>query len=486
MMERMTNLPLEPPNRHSHTGFLFLSLLLFVVLAIACLLPIQPNDYWWYVRVGRDMAAQVGIPATEALSYTQAGQPVVYQTWLAALTFWGVDALGGAALTNLLRAALVGGFVLFLWLSLREAGAGPKLASLLSLLAALAGSSNWAMRPQLFAYPLFGIALWTLVRWQKGERKTLWLLPFLAAAWVNLHGSFILLFFLLAAALAAGKGDRRRLVLVAVLTLLASFLNPQGAGEWGHALSLVQNPTSALFSTEWRPPVNQGWQMNLFFLWLLVLPVLTGFAPNKPEALHWLWFLGFGWMALSGLRYVIWFTAILALLSAVMLSAWIGGKVDRPGSFSRAAPNLTIGIFLLLLPLALLPGVRESWWKGAPPALSENTPVEAARWLGAHPELRGPLFSELAFSSYLTAALPQRPVWIHTRFETFPPQQFSRYLEISNAAPDWQEQLDAERINLLFLSLKDQPLLVSAAERSPLWRQVYRDERAVIFIRSGP
>jgi len=481
----MTGLSIEQPNSRSYTGFLFLSLLLFVVLAIACLLPIQPNDYWWYVRVGRDIVAQGGIPTVEALSFTQAGQPVVYQTWLAALIFWGVDALGGAALTNLLRAALLGGFYLFLWLALREVGAGPKLASLLALLAALAGSSNWAMRPQLFAYPLFGGALWALVRWQNGGRKALWLLPLLAAAWVNLHGSFILLFFLLAAALAAGRGDRRRLALVAALALLASFLNPQGVREWGYALSLVQNPSSALFSAEWRPPLNQGWQMNLFFAWLLVFPALAAFAPLKPAPLHWLWFLGFGWMALSGLRYVIWFTAVLALLCALMLSAWIGYKVDRPGSFSRAAPNLAIGVLLLLLPLALLPGVREAWWEDSPPALSETTPVEAARWLGAHPELPGPLFSELAFSSYLTAALPQSPVWIHTRFETFPPQQFTRYLEISSAAPGWQEQLDAEGVNLLFLSLKDQSLLVRAVERSPLWRQVYRDGTAVILIRTG-
>ncbi|MCC6146755.1 MAG: hypothetical protein IT308_04235 [Anaerolineaceae bacterium] len=482
----MTNPPIHPSGRRprTHTSLLFLSLLLFVILAIAFLLPVQPNDYWWYVRIGREIAAQGGIPTVETLSYTQAGQPVVYQTWLAGLIFWGVDVLGGPALTILLRAVLIGGFYLFIWLALRESGAGPKLASLLTLLAALAASSNWAMRPQLFAYPLFGFSLWALVRWQKGKTKTIWLLPPLAALWVNLHGSFLLLFFLLAAALAAGAGDRRKLVLVTFVALAASFANPQGIFVWQQAFSLVQNPSSVQFSVEWHPPANQGWQMNLFFAWLLVFPVLAAFAPVKPARLHWLWFLGFGWMALSGLRYVIWFTAILAFLSAVLLSPWIGRKLDHPGSFSRPAPNLVLSLMLLLLPFLLLPGVREAWWQDAPPVLSENTPVEAARWLGAHPELPGPLFSELAFSSYLTAALPQRPVWIHTRFETFPPAQFTRYLEISGAVSDWQEQLDEEGINLLFLSRSEQPLLVEAAARSSRWHEVYHDETAVLFTRS--
>ena len=41
-----------------------------------------------------------------------------------------------------------------LWFLVRDAGAGPRLASLLVLLAALAGSGNWSFRPQLLIYPI--------------------------------------------------------------------------------------------------------------------------------------------------------------------------------------------------------------------------------------------------------------------------------------------------------------------------------------------
>lgn len=470
-------------NKKVYAGFLFLSLALFLILSIAYLMPIQPNDYWWYVRIGKDIVQQGGIPQTETLSYSASGQPVVYQTWLAALVFWGVHTLGGLGLTNLLRGSLLGIFYLFIWLSLRQAGAGPKLAGLLAVLAALVGSNNWAMRPQLFAYPLFGVSLWALVRWQKGHSRSLWLLPPLAALWVNLHGSYLLLFILAGAALLVGKGDRRRLLVAGGLALLATFLNPLGPLEWAHTFDLVNDPTITQFSAEWQPPVNLGWQMNLFYAWLLVFPLLVALSPQKPAILEWFWFLGFGWMALSGLRYIVWFSASLALLSAGLLAAWIGKRFDRPGRFGLAKLNLAIGIFLLVLPLALLPGVRDAWWPDAPPALGENTPVEATVWLAGRPELPGPLWSELAFSSYLTYALPERPVWIHTRFESFPPEQFRRYIDISEALHDWQAQLDEEGVNLLLLSLKEQPHLVQAVEGSPLWKEVYRDQTAVIFTR---
>ena len=69
------------------TDRLWISLVLFVVLSIAFLLPILPNDYWWHVRIGQDTIRTGSIPTVDALSYTQAGRPVVYHSWLSAVIF---------------------------------------------------------------------------------------------------------------------------------------------------------------------------------------------------------------------------------------------------------------------------------------------------------------------------------------------------------------------------------------------------------------
>ena len=82
--------------------------------------------------------------------------------------------------------------------------------------------------------------------------------------------------------------------------------------------------------------------------------------------------------------------------------------------------------------------MREKWWEQSPPA-TENTPIAATEWLAARPDLPGPLWSEIGFSSYLEFALPQRPTWIDTRFEVFPVEQWQAYKDITTARYNWQQ-----------------------------------------------
>ena len=59
-------------------NFLWLSFPLFILLILAFLLPISPNDYWWYLRLGSEIASTRAIPTIETFTQTQAGQPMVY------------------------------------------------------------------------------------------------------------------------------------------------------------------------------------------------------------------------------------------------------------------------------------------------------------------------------------------------------------------------------------------------------------------------
>ncbi len=146
--------------------------------------------------------------------------------------------------------------------------------------------------------------------------------------------------------------------------------------------------------------------------------------------------------------------------------------------------DIAIGAMILLFPLALLPEFRESWWAEAPASLSVETPVKATTWLKANPELPGPLWADLAFSSYLVYTLPKRPVWIDTRFEVYPPEHWERYKAISSAAWNWEALLEEEGSNLLMLSKTEQAELILALGASSKWDEIYADETSLIFIRS--
>jgi hypothetical protein len=468
--------------------WLYLGLLLLVILSIAFLLPVEPNDYWWYVRIGQDTLQAGAIPTVDSLSYTQAGQPVIYHSWLSAVFFATLNSLGGVSLTVLMRGlalALVYGLI---YRTARQAGAGIKTTSLVSLLAALATSNNWSVRPQMFTYALFAAVVLILLRWTKrGSTRSVWLLPLISLLWVNLHGSFVMLFLLAGSALVFGKGDRHKLGIALVLSLLATLLNPRGLAAWQYVLLSLTTPSSQNFSMEWSPPLNIGWQMNLFFGWLLLFIPLVAISPRKLTGQEWSWLLGFGWLALSGQRYVIWFVFILSVLSACLLTSlleWLNSRRQpKPTQAGIKAVNISLGILFTLLPLALLPGLRAAWWADSPPPLVD-TPVQAVGWLEENPDIPGPLWSEVGFSSYLEYALPARQVWNDTRFEVYPSEQWERYKTVNSASWNWQAILDEEGVNLLLVSRKKQAPLLAALQGSPNWVLLHADEVAVLFERS--
>jgi hypothetical protein len=466
--------------------YLWLSLTLLPLIGISFLISIQPQDYWWLMRVGRDTLLSGHIPTTDTISFSQYGQPIIYQAWLAGVIFWMVYNLGGASLTFLLRGTLIGLAYGLIWVMARRVS-GPRLASILVLVMGLASANNWSMRAQLFAYPLFALCLWSLLEWQEGRSKGLWLLPLSVFLWVNLHGSFILPLVLAGITVIFGKGDRKPLIIVMAVMLLATLLNPHGLGVWRYFAFMLNSPSDHSFAFEWAAPRNVGWQMNLFFGWMLAFGPLAALAPRKPSLLVWALFLAFGWLALSGLRYVIWFLFILTVLTAALLAEWTCPLLDRPVRVRSPVLNVFLASLILANSLLFLPGLREHWWHQAMPVYApETTPVAATEWLAEHPDLHGPLWSDYAFGGYLSFTLPSRPPWMDSRFNAFPAGQWEEYVRVSRGAPEWQAVLDREGINLLLLSTAAQPWLVEAVDRSDVWCERYRDPHAVIFSRCVP
>jgi hypothetical protein len=473
----MENHPLQ--FKETSKDVLLLSLLLFFILIIAFLMPIQPNDYYWYMRIAAETIHTGAIPTTEILSYSQFGQPAIYQHWLSGMVFWDVNRLGGVTASGLVRGVSIGLMYFFLWLCLRRQGSGRIFSAIILLLAALAGSNNWAMRPQVLVYPLFGWTLWILLLWQQKKTRWIWALPVIALVWVNLHSSFICLFLALGAALVFGRRDKRLWYVLGV-SAIASLISPYGLGSWTNALAIARNPSVAQLATEWQPPLNSGWQQNLFFLWLLVFPFLAGFSPRKLSAFEWILFLGFGWLALSSLRHEIWFIFVMAFLTAKLISGW-SIFTHRKDAFAIPGLNLTVSIVLILSTLAFLPGIRQIWWKQSPPNLAASTPAEATAWLKQHPDLPGQFWSDLAYSSYLTYALPERPVWVYPKIEQFPLAQWEEYKLVADGRSGWSEALQNEGVNLVMASISDQPGLIRALDNQPGWEKIYADAGTVIY-----
>jgi len=324
-----------------------------------------------------------------------------------------------------------------------------------------------------------------LIRNERGHSCGLWFLPLIAFLWVNLHGSYLLLFVLGGLSLVFTRQPRKALAIALVFSVLATLINPRGMGVLIYVKNMLASPSVQL-SVEWMPPVNLGWQMNLFFLWLLAFAALAALSPWRLSFLEAAWLLVFGWMALSGIRNIIWFLFILSFETATLLSEWDEHYIHLPSGKENVFLNLMLAAAFLLFPLAMLPGVRSMWWSKSPDAYDSANPINATAWLTSHPDLPGEMFSDLSFSSYLIFAVPSRPVWIDTRFELYPVEQWQEYTSIAQAAPGWESVLEKYKINLLVLSPAGEPSLIQAAQSSGQWCRQYRDSDAVIFSRCEP
>jgi hypothetical protein len=475
-------------NQHSSRSYdlLWLSLAVIPLVALSFLFSIHAMDYWWYLRIGQETLVQGAVPTTDTISWTQVGKPVIYQPWLAGVIFWLAHDLGGATATYLLRGVLLAGTFAVLWILVRRAS-GPRLATILVLLTGLSSTNNWQVRPQLFAYPLFALCLYSLYQWHQGKDKTLWILPVAMLLWSNLHGSFALALILAGTALLFGHGNRKSLLIVMGMMAIATLINPRGFGNWQFLNFMLRSPSDQLFSIEWFPPQNAGWQLNIFFAWMLCIAPIAALSNRTPSVMEWVLFLGFGWLAFSGIRYVIWCLFLLAVITAAPLADLTRGKLDASVKTSSPLLNISIAVLFTFLALLYLPGIREAWWSEAPEAYApESNPFTAVEWLEGHPELPGPMWNDFAYGSYLAFALPSRPTSLDSRFFIFPPQQMQDYQTISHASTGWDTLLQQYKVNLLFLSVGGQAQLIENFNASDDWCEQYKDRYTIIFSRCEP
>ncbi len=120
------------------------------------------------LRVGQETVRNGAVPTTETMSWTQAGQPIVYEPWLAGVFFWLAYDGGGASATFLLRGLLIGLTYSMIWFAVRQAS-GPRLATILVLLMALASSNNWEMRAAAVRLSIIRVLLICLAQMATGQ-----------------------------------------------------------------------------------------------------------------------------------------------------------------------------------------------------------------------------------------------------------------------------------------------------------------------------
>jgi hypothetical protein len=487
---------------------------LYIVSALAlasfvvALMPIVPHDFWWHMAIGRDIAATGQVPTADRYSWAVPnGTPYTYQSWLGELLLYAVHVAGGLpAVVWLRNILLIATWSVLAWEARRRSGSW-RLAALAVGGLTMLTVNNMTMRPQTFSWLPFAlfVVLLAAYRDRAVRGRALVALPLLMALWVNLHGAFILGVALVALTVVGetlrawwehAEGDDwarvRWLWIVAGATVLATLVNPTGIGVWRYVQNLLGNqPVQGLVS-EWQPVDMRSVTGVMFGTSVLVsagVLLRRKAAVSLTDGLLWAAFL---WLALGGVRSVLWWAM---LVWPLIVGALRRPAAPRPRRLRANYLNTALAGLILLLPLAAQPPFKPLWT--LPPVfgglgdavpdgalVATSTPVQAVAWIRQHPLPAGArLFHDMGFGSYLIWALPQTKVYLDPRIELYPLAEWMRYKQIT-AACGYNTKLQELGVTHLLLDRAGQARFVAALERDAAWQTLYSDDTSVLYART--
>ena len=494
-------------------GFGIDILWLFVILAgamfITSLIPLVPNDFWWHLKIGEWIYTHRTIPTTNLFAWTlPADTPYYYGTWLGELLLYLLYRLGGLELTMFTRTMLFGITFWLVGYEARRRSGSWRIAAFIVALATVMTLSNVHVRTQIWSWVPFIIYLILLSRFTDHQLPRAWLfiLPLLMVFWVNAHGAFILglvlvgiyvlgelLRTLLKLPAALHIKDLLWLALIAVLTGLATIINPRFLGIAQYVIDLMTDRPSQQLVIEWQSPSPQGLVNITFFVSILILLVCLAYTKRKLTPTTMLTVIAFVWLAWSGVRYIVWYgIAVMPILAQVIADLPLKVPSFAP---QRSLRNVFIALVLLIPVLLVQPWFVEkfplpdTYWKQvvrhAPegPLLDISTPIDAVEYLKSHPG--GNLFNEMGYGSYMIWAIPEQAVFIDPRVELYPYEQWQDYIRITRGV-DYDRILEQYVVNRLLLSKADQPDLIKLLATDPKWQMEYEDQYAEIWARMDP
>jgi hypothetical protein len=361
----------EPPADPGHGKWLDRGFLLAVVLA--CAVVVSPNvaepDLWGHVQYGRDVLEDGGISATTTYTFSVTNYRWINHENLSELIFAiGAMSVGGVGL--MIMKCLLGVAVIVLILRhARRQGAQLVTMAILAMLVAVNLSYHWSVRPQIFTFVFYAVALallsWVFAPWESHwnlpwlKRMTradadrspdwssrrlrwLWLAPPLFFVWANTHGGFVAGYCIFTTILVCRgieavatrgwqvAGSMRRLAMIVVACGLATLINPYGPGLHAWLLGSLTQPRPEIL--DWHSIALTSPHFWPFVI-LIAVTVTSLLVSRKSLDFTHLVLLGLTlWQALEHQRHIPFF--------AVAAGFWLPGHVESSlGRWRKSADN---------------------------------------------------------------------------------------------------------------------------------------------------
>lgn len=455
--------------------------------------------FGWHLSSGRWIAEHHAVPSHDIFPTISQGRDWVHSQWLGDYIFWTAFAIGDFALLKVLTTLVL--VAAFLWLPLFAARIRGYEASgvqvfLFLLLATLAGSVQWFVRPVIYSFLCFSLllALLPLHRPNIALRFRWLAVPALFALWANLHPAFvlglgILGLFLFARIAQAPLGARLRVTLSAAAYLLvctaATLLNPFGVDVYREMLTLV---SSSFFMT-----LNSEWKRTDFsefnFLPHLCLLVFAGasvwYQRRSLGFLRLVLVLLFALLSLAQRRYVPFFSlvALHVFLPVVAQSSWRllprVSAADKSASRFACTLLLLLGLAAFAVSTGTVPGKQRELFP-------EKHPVALVEHLRKHPA-QARVFHSPDWGGFFIWHFGNRlSLFIDDRNQLHGEQPYRDYFCIMKACQRWEELVRQYGFDVLVVA--DKTPIVEVLRGSAQWQEDELSEQGgeLLVFRQAP
>jgi hypothetical protein len=369
--------------------------ILWLALAVLCMLSVTDPDLWGHLRFGLDILRNHSVNALESYSYTS-DLPLTNHEWLDEAVMALLYRLGGAPALIILKASVVGGAYFLIIRSYRTARS--PLAEVTALVVAIVSLPlTVTIRPQMWSF------LFIAVLCQTNLSSASWFaLPALFVLWANLHGGWSVGIALLAVRCAGEMWRQRRLDVALMTTLLLSaagtLINPYGIGLWRFMLSTLRLNRADI--TEWQPIWGGGSALNIAG-WMLGGAIVVAFAKQtyrrRPENL--LALVAFALAAQRVQRLVPLFVLSSVLLLAPEITRLAERQPSARPSLHPRGRRLIDSVMLAGIVAVSIYSLSPRLWCIA--ATAQGVQPDALTASSLHnPELRGRLAVEFDWGEY--------------------------------------------------------------------------------------
>jgi len=453
------------------------------------------DNLWWHLRIGTWVLQNHAIPRWGLYSQLSS-LPWVDHNWpYEALLALAYSLMGMRAVPLLLMIfkVVLAGVTFFL-------AGGRKRFWIAVLLSALVQFVLIDLQPLpvFFSMCFLAIALHCLIesRCRRDLKPIVWL-PLLFWFWVNLDAQFLLGWLLLVIFLLAEAAERileatgrwhfdstqrvpfLHLLGIALASIAVVLLSPYSIRSVPAAFQSVYSPTlfknfAFMMAMNFREPAH-------FVVLLLVLLACVGLGRQRSHDIFKILLLA-GWSVLAfriqNDSWTVLICAVAILATATPAEELGGAQVNFAGA-RKNVPLLAGVIVLLVVAYHCLPTNAEMEAR-----LANVMPVKACNYIRTN-HLPAPIFNEYRWAGFVMWELPEYPVAIDERFALYGEEVADRYFDVvmGKQRMETLASFAGARTILLPAEFGMTKALTTIPELKEQFREVYRDELAVVLVR---